>query len=62
MHESGAQAVLLFAIDAKGRLQVFTTIHPPEPTADWTVLSLQAGKHKAEDASAEPVAGPETAV
>lgn len=43
LRDSDAQALLLFAIDPKGRLQVFTTVHPPAPAADWTVLGLWAG-------------------
>jgi hypothetical protein len=31
MHQSAAQAIALFAIDPKGRLQVFTSNHPPSP-------------------------------
>ncbi|MCB1734102.1 MAG: sodium:proton antiporter [Gammaproteobacteria bacterium] len=46
MHDSGAKAILLFAISPKGTLQVFTPDHPPRPEAGWLVISLQAGKRR----------------
>lgn len=47
--QSGARAVPLFAIDPRGRLQVFTAEQPPEPGADWTVIALQAPKRQEPD-------------
>lgn len=39
-HKYGKRAVPLFAIDPRGRLQVFVANGKLEPEADWTLLSL----------------------
>ncbi len=36
----GVRATLLFALDPKGRLEVFTAETPLEPAAGWTLLTL----------------------
>ncbi len=36
----GERATLLFALDPKGRLEVFTSDTPIAPAAGWTLLAL----------------------
>jgi NhaP-type Na+/H+ or K+/H+ antiporter len=36
----GRRAIPLFALDPKGRLEVFTAERPLEPSAGWTILAL----------------------
>lgn len=57
LRESGAKALPLFAIDPKGRPWPFTSDHPPQPGAGWTVLSLQASEPHRAPNTAQPEPG-----
>ena len=52
IHQSGAKAVPLFALDPKGRLHVFAGDSPPEPEAGWTVINLHPPEAEETPASA----------
>jgi len=56
MHNSGAKALPLFAVDPKGRLRIFADGQDLEPERGWTLLCLQPPEQAQDDDARQPAA------